>query len=339
MSPLRARSGVTRVETIVTVAWLILGVSLLAPAVEGAREAARRNQCKNNLRQIAVALHEYHNTNAVFPGGISNSTLDQPAGNAPLRSANRNLPGWVGLLPYLEAKNLASQWDVAIAENKPGDDSVTLKLATTIIPTFLCPSDVDGPMHYQYEGNDPKYQVSANNKIKPAATNYLFAAGSLTEASPAYRQMRGTTNTLPNGRVVQSLGVFGSDGSARVKDITDGTSNTILVGESVRFKQATAYTPLWGAGKYAGLFGRVDPHANPKDINNCIYRINAKSVECDPKLNGRPYAWTWSSTHPGGMHAAYANGSVHFVDEKIDWVVFCLMNFIADGQPGLLNGR
>jgi prepilin-type processing-associated H-X9-DG protein len=334
----KARSGASRIDTIVVAASSILSIALLAPAVQGAREAARKTECKNHLMQLALAMQNYHNTNAVFPNGISEGRLDHGV-KPSLRAANRNVPGWILLLPYLDLPNLGRQWDIAASSNRPGDDRATLKLATTIIPILLCPSDGEGLLHYEYKGNDPKYQVSPNNEIKPAATNYLFAAGSLTEASPAYRLMQHVTNSLPNGRVVNSVGIFGSDGSARVKDITDGTSNTIMIGESVRFKESPEYTPLWGAGKYAGLFGRVDPHKDPNDINNCIYRINKRAVQCDPKLNGRPYAWTWSGFHSGGVQFAFADGSVHFVGEDIDWVVFCLMNFVADGQPGLLNGR
>jgi hypothetical protein len=359
-SSLRGRPAFTVVDlmTCASLAVVLLGIGL--PALQESREAAHRTLCKNNLKQIGSALHSYHDTHRYFPAGITSPGANS-AEVAKLNSQkqNVNLTGWVLLLPWLEHSQLYVAWDLKSASSSSAGNlllpvnnqgtAANLKLANTVIPGLMCPSD-NGPKFYQYLGTDPRYVVGDMADLRAASANYLFAAGAATEGSPSYwsfmhakaleKLPTGTTfpdgtvvtlnSELPNGEVRASLGIFGVNSSSRIDDLTDGTSNLIAVGESVRWKSSDEYMPLWGAGKLAGVFGRVDPHAIPDHISNCIYRINQRSLKCDSKLNDRPYAWTWSSAHCGGAQFVLADGSVRFINENIDSNTFSKLNLLPE---------
>lgn len=105
--------------------------------------------------------------------------------------------------------------------------------------------------------------------------------------------------------------MFGTNRSARLEEVKDGTSNSIAVGEVPLDKSAHQYRPLWGQGRHVGVFGRVILDPTPTHVNNCRYRINAAN-DCDLANTGKPYAWVFSSTHDGGptSHSATeASGS------------------------------
>ena len=321
---------------LVVIAIIAVLIALLLPAVQQAREAARRSQCKNNLKQIGLALHNYHDSHGMFTPAIYNAG---DFGGTTYYSFSLNHTGWTMLLPYLDQGPLYNQFNFSLASGPSQRDDGAPVYGWTgspppnqvptgqILSVYLCPSD-SGPTRYTYSGSSGEYMAT-----NAAPCNYLFATGRLGEESQIYRYYTSNSITLPNGMTVRYKGAFGNNGAARIAEITDGTSNSILVGESVKQKASSAYIPLWGQGKHVGLFGRVIADPDPDHVNNRRYRINMPYSATSTSSSDRPYAWVFSSQHEGGAHFLFGDGTVRFISENIDWNTFNLLNYIQDSQP------
>ncbi len=327
--------GFTLIELLVVIAIIAVLIALLLPAVQQAREAARRTQCRNNLKQVGLALHNYHDTMNMFPPGViysgspsaANATLDGQA-------YSLNHTGWTMLLPYFDQAPLFNRWNPNIASGQAqrsgspaplGDPTLNFPVTQTPLTMLQCPSEpITGPA--------PDVTSGEYMSTRGAYTCYIFNGGYQGEEYPSYQRYSSSTVTLPDGRVVNRLGMFGANGSARLRDIIDGTSNSIAVGETTLDKASSSYRPLWGQGRHVGAYGRVIPDPTPSNVNNCRYRINAAN-NCDSANNGKPYAWVYSSRHVGGAHFVMGDGSVRYLNENMDWINFCLLNFVNDGQP------
>jgi prepilin-type N-terminal cleavage/methylation domain-containing protein len=199
----RSRVGFTLIELLVVIAIIGVLVGLLLPAVQKIREAAARMSCQNNLHQIGVALHNYHGTYGYFPSGY----LCQPQSNP-----NYTAPGWgwgALLLPNLEQDNLYRQINLSV----PVEDPSHLAVRTTIVKMFVCPSD-------RFTGIFTIYS-DTNVPLAAAATNsYSACHGS----GPDIEEELDDFN-----------GMFSRNSRVRVTDITDGSSNTIAIGERGAF--------------------------------------------------------------------------------------------------------
>ena len=330
------RSGFTLIELLVVIAIIAILIALLLPAVQQAREAARRTQCKNNLKQLGLALHNYHDAYNILPPGMVFSG-DLTGANAALDSQTYSLnhTGWMMLLPYIDQGPLYNQWDPTVASGASlratgpavwGNPAVNFPVTQTKLSMLLCPSEpIQGPA--------PNVASGEYASTQAAVTSYMFAGGYYGENYRTYTVYNSSTATLPDGRVVLRSGTFGNNRSARIGDILDGTSNTIAMGESTLDKQSTSYMPVWGQGRHVGIYGVVLPDgpSGTTPVNNCRYRINAK-YNCDGANDGKPYAWVFSSRHEGGAHFLMGDGSTRFIGENIDWITFCLLNFVRDGQ-------
>ena len=215
-------------------------IALLLPAVQAAREAARRSQCSNNLKQLALAMHNYHDTYKCFPPAY----IADENGN-PMHS-------WrVLILPFVEQQALYQMYDF----DQPWDSPANLRLAQTVIPAYQCPSDPTA--------------------VGPE-TSYVMIVG---------------PGTLFEGTEPTSM-----------REITDGTSNTIMLVE------------VTGAGIN---------WSEPRDLNlgQIALQIN------------RPGGQGMGSRHPGGMNVAFCDGSVRFISETIDPQTLERLITIADGNP------
>lgn len=201
------RNGFTLIELLVVIAIIAILVALLLPAVQQAREAARRSSCKNNLKQMGLALHNYHDTYNVFPPGNV--------------IANHHSTAWVHLLPQLEAGNVYDQLDfnrnvgfyfgaTSAAANRPA-------LNGTKIPAYSCPSS---PL--PDTKNQPCGACTGYTDTTLFAGSYILIRGANDHSS--------TDNTASRGPVSQG-GIFWHNSNARMRDITDGTSNTMVIGE------------------------------------------------------------------------------------------------------------
>jgi len=276
------RSGFTLIELLVVIAIIGTLVALLLPAVQAAREAARRTQCKNNLKQMGLALHNYHDVLRCFPPGYI-------AGSEHITSTT---PGWswaVMIMPYLELSNASHTLDTLL----PIEDPANTAGAIQRLPVFLCPSDIypDSPFALT---SDPA------NSVVVIQTTPCSYAGCV-----------GNDSAEVDNNLVPWNGVLYRNSQISVDDITDGTSSTIVIGE-----RAWAQTRGTWVGAPQGSIiraGSMNPFSaatatSAVGILAHAHWINNK-VDSDGGLDD------YASLHPGGAHFLFADGSVRFLQD------------------------
>lgn len=296
MSHRRCPRGFTLIELLVVIAIIGILVALLLPAVQQAREAARRTQCKNHLKQQGLALHNYHDSFTTFPLGV----VVQMTGT---NDANW---GWAAqLMPYLDqapAYNQLRVGDVTLlaAITDATLSPTMLPILKNPISVFRCPSDT-GPTV-----ND--FHLIGGQAL--ATSNYVGNQGSYS-----FRRFFGSPEVIPTG----SNGLFVGNEVRRMRDITDGTSHSIAVGE-----RAWQVGP-GGDYKAAVVWGQRDDVDNIGGANNRGYvnHLGMGWVQVNPPPY--PYSATtahhrraYSSNHEGGVHFLLLDGAVRFISENID---------------------
>ena len=317
------RRAFTLVELLVVIAIIGVLVALLLPAVQAAREAARRSQCSNNLRQLALACHNHHdaigtlprNGNSVDPVALTNSH-----GNG-TGCCNQNVATWSWIartLPFFEQKNLYENANLPVSVLNSTQGKVVI---STVIPTLKCPSDAT-----------PRTRTnSANlNGLTSAVTNYKGVSGANwgadfypTESSfsTPYSNpgVDGSRNGLENGD-----GLFWRadmrKGTMRLAEVRDGTSNTFMIGEDLP------------------EMIRWNEWAHPNGANGtCAIPPQTAIIVGDPNLGPAgfgnwPTRYSFRSRHPSGLQFALADGSVRFVNNNIPLLVYRAMATRAGGE-------
>ncbi|QDS96662.1 hypothetical protein FF011L_54740 [Roseimaritima multifibrata] len=286
------RSAFTLVELLVVIAIIGVLVGLLLPAVQSAREAARRMSCGNNLKQIGIALHNYHDTMGSFPPGW---ILPNGSGDA------RYAWGWsASILGFMEQKNVqdaASYGDTNIhtAANIPA----LLVALQTPISSFRCPSDV-----------------------APATNNWL-AIRSQRMSTSSYVGTHNSDYWDKDGDPTQG-GIFIENRGTRMADIQDGTSNTVMVGErGWQFRDASGNVLISGS---AHVWGNVPGHASDwrwgYQVALGVYKSNLHGTDQTGKIYVNEVSMrganAFSSMHPGGTQFCRADGSVSLITETIE---------------------
>ncbi|MDZ4684658.1 MAG: DUF1559 domain-containing protein [Planctomycetaceae bacterium] len=217
--------GFTLIELLVVVAIIAVLIALMLPAVQQAREAARRTQCKNNLKQMGLALHNYHDSHRAFPPGVVSVLADPnwvlPAGNC--TAAPEDLgPGWSffsRMLPYIDQGNFHN----AINFNVPLGDPSNAVARRTVVSSYRCPSDPGPTIISIYDcGNPPSVSATPTVMTDGVSTSYV---GSLGGAKIGGDPLYGCYEHQPFN------GIFHRNVSVRISDITDGTSTTVGIGE------------------------------------------------------------------------------------------------------------
>ncbi|MAG93211.1 MAG: prepilin-type cleavage/methylation domain-containing protein [Planctomycetaceae bacterium] len=325
----RRAVGFTLIELLVVIAIIAILIALLLPAVQQAREAARRSTCKNNLKQYGIAIHNYHDTfNAVpFGSTIRNGTVGGNRNN--FRRFNANL----GLLPYMDQAPLYNTTFQVLEANQgsaPWNNSVPC--VTTKVPYLLCPSDGTGIM---------------TGQGKPANTNYMFSHGdSGWDHNPEWagnggRGLRGFFKSIKGN---------GQGGYRRFRDVTDGLSNTVAMGERITAKQGGLDIVRGATGTQGGIQGgRRNPtqciasvgqggvyatvhgsggrlagirayDASPYFTTvNTIISPNGPSCKHNNNNNhNQDGIMTMTSHHTGGVQVLMGDGSVRFISDSID---------------------
>ncbi|QDT99555.1 DUF1559 domain-containing protein [Gimesia aquarii] len=298
MSSFKLRRGFTLIELLVVIAIIAILIALLLPAVQQAREAARRSQCKNNLKQIGLALHNYHGTFSMLP--ISNPRC--PNVGAPVGSKRY---GWIPMiLPYMDQANIYNAFDFDRASWQ-GNNFQHLQKP---YPAFLCPSD---PLANEIRDEEffaaPTWVV-AQTDYAAVIGDYVNSTG--VGATPAY----GNVGCLQPVRGMIGRWAW----SARIRDVTDGLSNTFAIGECIG---AMCITQNWGVQS----FGTT---AHPINFMNEDLRSNLPSqsnARWDESIGFRSF-------HVGGTHFLMGDGAVRFVSENIDGATYRGLASRAGGE-------
>jgi len=289
----RERAGFTLVELLVVIAIIGVLVALLLPAVQSARESARRTQCANNLKQMGIANHNYHDTFQCFPFGWSD------------RGA-----GWTTMiLPHIEQKNLWDTLGFNEADNWDSDNTPNERACGTYIPTFRCPSMGLVPKHVENQGIPGR-----------APTSYRGIASSTADSDDP--------STSVSGRNLEMLdmeGIFFCCSKVRMAQITDGSSNTFLIGESrwETFTQDGNQMDFWYIGS-----PQIDPcncmtgigaTEQSEFVGSTGVPFNARNI---PTTSGYVKELSFTSLHPSGAQFCLADGSVRFVSFNINQATY-----------------
>ncbi len=318
----RCRRGFTLIELLVVIAIIAILIALLLPAVQQAREAARRSTCQNNLKQIALGMHNYHDTHKTFPPGTIGSNVTSFGdtdgtypGYVVTDSAKRIGTGWAWgtfILPYLDQATLYNQLNPSGLMDT--SNPTTLNLLRTVLPVYLCPSD---------SHPDP----SQNNSTKVAM------GGSSTPVAIGMSNYVASSNNADVTCITVGVGIFWRNSKVRIKDITDGTSNVFLVWERDTQQGAAAPPKIVERHMGANWAGVSAP-----DCYNWNYNANQVLGQLQPtfaEINGsatRDDSRSPSSRHEGGIQVAMADGSVRFIGENINLTLARNLVARADGN-------
>jgi prepilin-type N-terminal cleavage/methylation domain-containing protein/prepilin-type processing-associated H-X9-DG protein len=312
----KRRQGFTLIELLVVIAIIGVLIALLLPAVQAAREAARRSQCTNNLKQIALAASNYHDVNGSFPGG-SYSPNVKPG----FWHFAQNFSSFVRMLPYTEQSPMFNA--VNLGNNYGSYTNVTI--AGVRLAVLTCPSDTsNNPVLLRSKsstgGTVPGWNFGVNNSPdQPPDSVYLQAfssyAGNMGTFPVSWQQSFLTSATGP-AEYAQINGVIYNDSAVRIADVTDGTSNTFLFGEHARTNLMT-YDPgfafsdgQWNSGR---IYDTMLATWYPPNVG--VSGANAGSTAAI--VNGGFYPETAASQHPGGVNMAFCDGSVRFIKNSV----------------------
>ncbi len=308
-SRLTRRSGFTLIELLVVIAIIAVLIALLLPAVQQAREAARRSTCKNNLKQLGLALANYHDTYGMYPIG---GTGD--------RDFSPRVSWQVRILPFIEQTSLYNQIDMSgktITNAVEGTLPDGNRVRTVLMPMLLCPSDPNNQSREETAG------------VMYAQTNYAGSMGSQSAPSTSGSCNQFETYALKKQPTYQSYGktqirsglsgmISRNGASIRIGDVLDGTSNTIQVGE----KLPTCLDPVRSAWSFSQSTANAETMTlTPiNDYTTCELlgsgrRITNSACTGHGEWN---YSLGFKSMHTGGAHFAFADGAVRFLSENID---------------------
>ncbi len=270
----RSRRGFTLIELLVVIAIVAVLIGLLLAAVQKARFAGYRAQCANNLRQIGLALHHYHDTHKAFPPGVSYKNGTDPY---PFMSWNTRL------LPFLEQEPLWERARQAFAQQRDVFFHNPPHPYNTVVPVYGCPADS---------------RTLAAGSVRGSTLRMAFTA---------YVGVEGTNQFLKDGLLYL-------DSRTRLADVTDGTSNTLLVGE--RPPSADGVLGWWYAGEGQSKDGSADMVLGVRERN-----VSSYGTGCSPgpyefgpgRVQNQCDVFHFWSLHPGGAHFLFADGSTRLM--------------------------
>ena len=300
------RQGFTLIELLVVIAIIAVLIALLLPAVQQAREAARRSQCRNNLKQFGLALHNYHGAHSLFPPRMAGTGIFSGAGSDSINTNRRHQGALVRLLPYLEQTPLYNQISGGTPPwgPTPWNSFVPFQAQP---PGFLCPSN-------------PSSDLATNRP-----TTYCFCTGDgyLRSGGPVHGQR----------------GLFGYEHCTSFRDMTDGSSNTLAMSELI-LPRMFPQGPGWLIESTTlrddplGCLAAYDPQTGiysttPRDIGRGQYWSGGNAVMTGFNTLLPPNSptcgthqgrgiYSAGSHHTGGVHGLMADGSVRFISENID---------------------
>jgi type II secretory pathway pseudopilin PulG len=318
------------VELLVVIAIIGILVALLLPAIQAAREAARRTTCTNNLKQLAVGCHNYADTYGRLP--LNYAMGGNIYGNPP--NANFRGTSWLTqVLPFMEQQSLFDtidfNYDVLldprnINNTTPANPSNAFA-AKTVVPTFMCPSDgnnTNGVMGSRANRGD---SWAVNNYKGCAGANWGWGVYIVNTAPLANTPWGVTGDGLNAGNGIFFRGAAGNRPcSTKIAEITDGTSNTFMVGEAV---------PRWCTHTWWFHFNGVTATtAVPLNAYAVCQNTGNRSIDLDACWGDWGNNYSFMSRHPGGGHFALADASIRFITDSIDLTMYRRHGAIADGE-------
>jgi prepilin-type N-terminal cleavage/methylation domain-containing protein len=325
----RVKRGFTLIELLVVIAIIAILIALLLPAVQQAREAARRSQCKNNLKQIGLALHNYHEVGGAFPPGYINAPNGQ------------NQLGWqTMLLPHFDQGPLYNQLNTLTVLGAAGSATANEILAHEVLNTLRCPSDTGPDQDEVNSWGTSNYPANfgVGDPSSPASGTGASVVGA----------MGGQVNTNATCQ-----GMFGQNTKTRFRDVKDGTSNVVFVGERRmgRICDFATATPggIFGTHctVWAGL-NAVDAGAHhilatgTFDLPTRSGYTAAAAIRINPKTDGisnstgnargqDQSSLGFDSYHTGGCHFLLGDGAVKYVTENVDTSTYINLLMRSDG--------
>ncbi|QDT63821.1 DUF1559 domain-containing protein [Calycomorphotria hydatis] len=365
------KKGFTLIELLVVIAIIAILIALLLPAVQQAREAARRSECKNNLRQIGIALHNYHDAHRVFPAGYYTHFTSDGTGPA---SASIDVdtwdaaPGWgwgTMILPFMEQANIYNSFDL----NQPVWAAANADAIKSYIPAFHCPS-VSGSHdsffveQLRSDKTDPRIDLTIGSPattVEVGRSHYVashgqescwgecggtpagvvFLAGDIAFNSSLSVASRTTSVTVDGDVTAVADGPFYRNSKTKIRDVTDGTSNSIFIGEH---SSALSDKTWVGVVPGAGTNPNVDFHSpeNGPDAAATLTLVHAGPSGGELDITGLPiihpvnfptyHVGQMFSEHVGGGQVCMGDGSVHFISENISLKVFAELSSIDEGE-------
>jgi len=268
--------GFTLIELLVVIAVIATLISLLMPAVQSAREAARRAQCSNNMKQMGLAFHSYHEQFNAFPGS-------ETGGIGTLAKASAFVP----ILPFLEQGNNYIKYNSSLGNG----DAANMSVVSQIIPTYICPTA-------NMRRTVPIDGCDANNR---APGTYAVCTGSLDSKGTI---ALGNPN---NGAIINP----GSGGVTRIADFRDGTTNTLLAGESAWNLPDYLFTsgPCLGQIRYGFTYW-----ASPYDLSTAFTTM----APFNPSSGGSAVLNRFRSDHAGVVNFVLCDGSVRYIQSSVN---------------------
>jgi prepilin-type N-terminal cleavage/methylation domain-containing protein len=306
---LKSHSGFTLIELLVVIAIIAVLIALLLPAVQQAREAARRSQCKNNFKQAALALHNYHEVHQVFPPGLIWSSPTAACAAGPRIGFS-----WSAfILPMMDQSviynNIDFNRDVHLQKLASGSTTVynSAGNAGEIIAAYICPSDPFATARVSFSGNTVYLGTSGASLDDMGPTN-------LSGVADSNQRLCSTAANATDYQTNPSLagGVLHSYSKTSFAKITDGVSNTLLLGENLNVNQSSAVA--WAS-------------TNIADVRSGINGVATGS--------GSTYfsrSFPFASNHVGGCHFALADGSVRFISQNMSQTTLKWLASKADGN-------